>query len=533
MDDLKKALNEIQNLIATGELEQAYDRLVKLLESSENYAELADTARINQADLYAWKSQSLKGTLSGDESRRTQSQLADNALKIVRQLETGKVYFEPEIKPHSSKAWRYYVTGGIGALLIAAGTWYFLNQQAEACPSFGDGYDTRVMILPFLDAQQENPANDIMDELGKWIEQTPKLRNKAIASVHQSFDIQNNYPNSAEAVEIAQNCDAQMLVWGKVRTRQNNRLTLDVRYRLLNAGGVIAAGDTMINQLLTVTKEASLTSDVEAAGRFLYLVLANFNRAQLAANFMKSAEMSIAPAAVAGDSLMQAPVDTSLRLALAEQFIVQNDHDKAIEQYDKVLEHDPENVTARTKRGVLLYQKGEYVASARDLEAVPVKATTNPRALREVQFSALQKSHQPAKAEKVVEAARKEGTFDSVSVVEKKKEVQDSTRAILESRDKWESAPKTKSNYLKAADANLKLGNVNKAEAQASEALKRDPMSAEAVKIKAQAQLEKGDTTKAVQTVRKAINQGVKIDAKTVLPGLKKIVQSGTSGGGR
>lgn len=533
MEDLKKTLDEIQSLIGKGELEQAYERLVKLLESSDTYAELADTARINQADLYSWKAKDLVGRLSGDESRRIQSQLADNALKIVRQLETGKVYFEPEIKPHSSKAWRYYATGGIATLLIAAGVWYFLSQQAEECPEFGEGYNTRVMILPFLDAQQENPADDIMDELSTWIEQTPKLRNKAIASVHRSFDIQKNYPNSAQAVEIAQNCNAQMLVWGKVRKRQSNRLTLDIRYRLLNAGGVIAAGDTMINQLLNVTEEASLTSDVEAAGRFLYLVLANFNRAPIAANFMKSAEKAMAPAAVAGDSLAQMPVDTTMRLALAEQFIVQNDPDKAIEQYDKVLEQHPENVTARTKRGVLLYQKGEYLASSRDLEAVPVEATNAPRALREVQFDALQKSHQPAKAEKIVEAAGKEGSFDSISVVEKKKEVQDSARVIRESRDKWELAPKTKSNYLKAADANLKLGNATKAEAQATEVLKRDPKSAEAVIIKAKAQLERGDTTKAVQTVKKAINEGVRIDAKSALPVLRKVVQPGTSGGGR
>lgn len=533
MEDLKKALDEIQSLIGKGELELAYNQLVKLLESSDTYAELADTARINQADLYTWKAKDLVGRLSGDESRRIQSQLADNALKIVRQLETGKVYFEPEIKPHSSKAWRYYATGGVAALLIAAGIWYFLNQQAEECPSFGEGYDTRVMILPFLDAENEEPAIDIMDELNEWIEQTPALRNKTTAQVHHKFDIQTQYPSSADAVLIAKNCDAQMLVWGKVRKRQSNRLTLDVRYRLLKGGGVIAAGDTMINQLLTVTEEASMTSDVEAAGRFLYLVLANFNRAPIAANFIRSAEKSMAPAAAPGDSLTQMPVDTTMRLALAEQFLVQNDPDKAIEQYDKVLEQHPENITARTKRGVLLYQKGEYLASSRDLEAVPVEATNAPRALREVQFDALQKSHQPAKAAKVVEAAGKEGTFDSMSVVEKTKQVQDSASVIKQSRDKWELAPKTKTSRLKSADLNLKLGNAEKAEAQASEVLKRDPLSAEAVKIKAQAQFAKGDTAKAVQTVRKAINEGVRIDAKSVLPVQRKIVQPGTSGGER
>ena len=531
--EFSKELDEIKKMISQGNLEEGYEHLLKLLNAFADYPELADIARINQAELYQLKAQDLKGAIDPDDARVVTNQLADNALKIVRQLETGKVYFEPEIKPHSSKAWRYYLTGGIATLLLAAAVFYFLNNRTDECPDFGDDFETRVMILPILDAQTENPADDIMDELTKWIEQTPSLEHKASVAVHRRYDIQNEYPNSTQAIEIAKKCEAQMLVWGKKRTLPNNNYILDVRYRLLKAGSVIAAGDTMINQLLRVTEEASLTSDAKAIGRLLYMVLSNYKRAPIAANFMKTMEQSVAPSGMVGDSMARPPIDTSFNLALAEQYIVRREPEKAEALYDNILEQHPDNVTARTKRGALLFQKGEYQASARDLAAVPIESAAAPRALREVQFEALQKSHQPAKADNLLETARREGSFDSASVVEKKKQVQDTAKVVEKSRVKWELAPKTQTNRLNAASDNLKLGNATKAEKIATEVLDRYPRSVEAVKIKAQAQLENGDTAKAVQTVKKAINEGVKIDAKTVLPGLRKIIQPKSAGGGR
>jgi len=528
MDDihLKKALDDIQDLIGKGELEQAYTQLVKLLESSEEYAELADIARVNQADLYTWKAQELIGRLSGDESRRTQSQLADNALKIVRQLKTGKLYFEPEIKPHSSKAWRYYVTGGIGALVVAAGVWYFLSRQEEECVTFDDQYETRVMILPFLDVENEQPAIDIMDELNEWIEQTPTMRDKTIAQVHRKFDIQAQYPSSADAVEIAQNCDVQMLVWGKVRTRQNNSYTLDVRYRLLNAGGVLAAGDTVINRLLEVNPEASLTSDVEAAGRMLYLALANYKRVPIAASLMQEMNKMATVSGLAGDSVASAPVDTMRSFLLADQYLVQKDMEKAKAEYDKVLVYHPDNATAHTKRGALLFQQKKYEAAVRDFEAVPIAASAP--ALKDAKITAYLKTSQPAKAEQELVSAQKEGYFDSTAIADKRKQIQDSTAVLERSRDKWERKPKTSATRLQSAKANLGLGEFSKAETQAKEVLKSQPTNTEAVRIVVEAQLQKGDTTKAKKILQTAEKAGV--DPKSIrLSPLKKILQS--SGG--
>lgn len=523
MDDLNKALEDIQALISKSELEQAYTRLVQLLESSDEYAELADIARVNQADLYTWKAQELIGRLSGDESRRTQSQLADNALKIVRQLKTGKLYFEPEIKPHSSKAWRYYVTGGIGALVLAAGAWYFFSQQE--CPDFGDDFETRVMILPILDAQKENPADDIMDELTKWIEQTPGLEHKTSVAVHRRYDIQNEYPNSTQAVEIAKKCEAQMLVWGKKRTLPNNNYILDVRYRLLKAGNVIAAGDTMINKLLSVTEEASVTSDAKAIGRVLYMALANYKRATFAANFIKSTEKSMAPAGVAGDTMAYAPVDTMLRLAFADNFIVQKEPEKAIEQYDKVLEQYPDNVTARTKRGALFLQQGMFEESLSDLEAVHAEATASAPALRDTRIALYLKTNQPVKARKELANAQKEGSFDSVYIADTRKRIEDSTAALERRRDKLERAPKTTTNVLQSAKANIGLGETSKATTQANVVLKKQPTNTEAVRIVVEAQLQKGDTATAKKILRTAEKAGV--DPKSIrLSPLKKLLQS-------
>ncbi|MBK9336587.1 MAG: tetratricopeptide repeat protein [Lewinellaceae bacterium] len=505
-------LAPVKQLISQGNLEEGYEQLVKLLESSEKYAELANIARINQGDLYQLKSQNLKGTISGDEARRATNQLADNALKIVRLLESGKVSFESEIPPNSSKAWRYYVIGGVGALVVAAVLWFVFFNPSDECPAFSEEAETRVMILPFLGADKKNdPAIDIMDEMNDWIEETPELRVKTLADVHRRYDIDQEYPNSTEAVEIARNCNAQMLVWGKVRGQ-----TLDVRYRLLDAGGVRLAGDTIISRLLSVTEEAGLSSDAKAVSRLLYMVLANYKRTPIAAGAMHAMDESLAALKDSGNEEMS--VDTSTSFIMADHYILKNEPEKAIAVYSKVLEVYPDNPTAHLKRGALLLQSANYRAAARDLEAVPSESKTTNPALREARIKAFLGSSQPEKAKQEVETAKKEGNIDSTWLEQKTIQVKDSTTALQSRRDNMERiVAKSKNNLdarLGAATANLGLGDATSAETQAKEVLRRDPKNVEAVQIAVEAQLQKGDTAKAIQTIKSAERSGA--DLKTL-----------------
>ena len=497
-------------------------------DSEESYAELANIARVNQADLFQLKAQVLKGTIAADDARLTTNQLADKALQLIRQVETGKVFFEEEIKPTSKKALRYYIIGGVVTLAAAFLVWFFWDykKQKDSCPVFSETADLKVMILPFKQTGTESagdPAFDIMDGLNDLIDKTPGLRVRALADVHEQYPIEQDYPNSAQAVEIARNCSVQMLVWGKVRQSGSSSqdYSLDVRYRLLDAGGVHYAGDTTINRLLAVTEEANWVSDARAVSRLLYMVLANQLQVRIAANFLN--ELNPA-ASLDADTLM--PVDTSTSFVLADYYIMKNEKDSAIAVYDRVLEYYPDNVTALKKRGALYFRKEDYSAAARDLEAVCKADPKSADALRKTRVKAYLKSEQPEKAKQELESARKDKSEDGAWLNEKTREVQDSTAALKARRDKMEKmANWSTTAKVGAAKANLGLGETDNALKYAKDALRKDPRNLDAVQIAVDAQLQKGDTAKASSILKEAERAGANVKKIFFTPIRKKPLQ--------
>ena len=526
--ELSQALVAIKQQISQGDLEEGYEQLVKLLDAYAHYAELAEIARVNQADLYQLKSQTLKGTIDPDDARLATNQLTDKALQIIRQLETGKVLFPEDIKPTSSKAWRYYIAGGIVTLALAAVVWWFLGAAEDDCPAFSKTAELKVMILPFKQTGKEKgqvePETDIMDGLNDLIDKTSGLRERAIADVDENFDIDKDYPNSAQAVEIAQHCGAQMLVWGKVNQSGVNDYTVDVRYRLLDAGGVRYAGDTTISRLLEVTKEASWTTDVKAITRLLYMVLANQMRVPIAADVLR--EMAPLTTAALSPDTVPAMVDTSTSLVLADYHIRNKNYDAAIAEYDKVLEYDPANATARTKRGALLFQKEDYSGAARDLEVVKTEDQKTANAIQKTRIQALLKSNQPEKANREVQSALRDKHMDGAWLDQAKREIQDSTRALQRRRDLLEQQV-TRTHAMDArvgaAKANLGLGETAEALRYAKDALKTDPKNLEAVKVAVEAHLQSGDTVSAAKTIKTAERAGANVKAIPFEPIKKRI----------
>ncbi len=523
--ELSQALAAIKQLIGQGRLEEAYDQLVKILDAYSHFAELAHIARVNQADLYQLKSQTLKGTIAPEDARLATNQLADNALQVIRQLEIGKHSFGEPAQPTPSKAWRYYLAGGIVTLATVAVLWYIFRDKEE-CPPFSENSELNVMILPFKKTGKEKdiePEFDIMDNLQKMIDETPGLHNRAIADVHEHYDIDKEYPNSAQVMDIARNCNAQMIVWGKLNQSSGKDYTVDVRYRLLDAGGVRYAGDTTISRLLTVTEEAGWTNDVQAISRLLYLVLANQMRVPIAARILDD----ISSASIAARDTGRVPaVDTSTSFVLADLYIRKNEPEKAIAEYDKILEYDPANSTALQKRGALMLAKEDYSAAARDLEAVTLHDKQAAPAVRDARIKAYLKSGQPDKAQHEIESAREEGALDGTYLREKSAEVRDSMAAVQDRRDRTErmAAAKPKNNRLRtdAAKLNLGLGDTDRALDLAQDVLKRDPKNLEAVQIATDAHLQKGDTASARKTIESAEKAGANVKSIQV-PVIRKL----------
>ncbi len=492
---MKQELSAIEQLIAQGNLATALEQLVALLDRHPRGGELAQVARVNQADLYQLKAALLKGTLAPDDARLTTNQITDSALQIIRRAAEGKfTLIEPEPVPTRSQAWRYYVAGGVVALAVALLVSRFLNRENKA--KFSEETRYRVMVLPFKQTGEKKvsqPEIDIADGLNMLISKTPGLKNIAEADVDEQYDIEKNYPNFTQAADIAEGYGVQMLVWGKINQGEQNEYKLDIRYKLIGDGGT-ETGDTTLGNLLQMREEGrNLVQDVEAVTRLMYIVLANHAKIPVLPSLIA------AVATPADSALSMVPAaDTSLLLGLAQNHANAHETDKAIATYTQVLDAYPANREARVKRGSLLYEKGEYAAAARDLEAAaPDPKLAQPELLK-VRFNARLQSGQPGKASEDLKSLQEKTSktaTDGTWLFRKDQQLQDSLMALRQERDRREqlaqAKPKDSKLQAGAAQANLGLGDTERAIKSANKAIKQNPKNEEAVDVAVEAHLQK------------------------------------------
>ncbi|MEI6411474.1 MAG: tetratricopeptide repeat protein [Bacteroidota bacterium] len=505
----------IEALIGQGQLEQALDQLVIILDSDPQYAELAKAARVNQGELYQVKAQVLKGTIDTEDAQLANNKIADRALEIIKLAKLGRVTLENEQTPSPRKAWRYYAAGGIVTLAAVLLIWRFFGTAASDCPRFKPEIKFRVLILPFRQTGENKtgePAIEIADGLNTLISKTPNL--DTISTVEVKDNYTDGYPSPQHAEEIANQCGVQMIVWGKINQTSTENYKLDIRYRLLNAGKVYGSGDTSVNNLLESKNQGQLIRDIGTVTEMLYIVLAN--KANVPVN--NSLFASLMPKLSASDiEKSGSKPDTSLLLLLAANVYRQNPKE-AIKIYDQVIKEYPEHTEARQKRGALLYEQGDYAGAVRDLDfAAPNAANASPDLLKYRADAALQ-SGQPIKAQDDIDvlSTRKTDKNDSNWVLEKRKAVEDSLANLRIYRDKLEkqvkSQPRNVKARIKAAKANNQLGEPERSlKVLNVSSDKAAPKSDQEAVIAIEAHLMKHDTVSARSVLAKAEKAGFNV----------------------
>jgi Flp pilus assembly protein TadD len=513
-------LPDIKQLIGAGNVEPALAKLIEVLESDPRYAELAQIVRVNQADLYQNKAAMLKGTVSSEDTRLAMNQIADNALQVISRLEKGQFSVSGQDgQPAHPQRWRYYVAGGIVALAAAIVIWRLLGggftSASESCPNFGDTYKWKVMVLPFKQTGEKiiNPELEISDGLNVLINQTPGMKSQIIADVNERYKIDENYPNPAEAADLARNCDAQMIVWGKINSSNSagkKDYKLDVFYKLLDAGGVLLTGDTTLSHLLQIKEDGQvkLVEDVNAIVRLLYVVLANQSRMPIASNLLKDGGIPTMNTTNDG-----APTDTAIALAMADNLVQNGEKEKAIAVYSNVLEAYPEHSEARQKRGALLYEKGDYAAASRDLDAAAPQIEKASHDILKIRVEAALKSGQPDKASDDLKYLKNAQTGDGTWLQTKRAEINDSLLVFRAARDKKEkmatSQPQSTKAQIDAGRANIAVGDSDRAIKNAEKALKINPKNVDAYEIKIVANAQKGDTAQVREELEQARREGI------------------------
>lgn len=517
MDDSAK-LNSIRMAIGQGELERALDEFVAFLDSDDKFSELLNTVRINQGNFQETKNQLLKGTISVAEARQSNNQVTDNLLNIAEMVERGELGFSKKISGEAVKKirWQYFVIGGLVALVGAFLVWKYLSLNEKKCPTWKNGADLKVMILPFktlgkMDGKIE-PEIDLQDELDKIAGDNGI---DADVRANQQFDIEALYPNSNEALAIAKDCDAEMIIWGKINQKTADSYSFDVKYKLLDVGGVKITGDTSITRLISSAGEGGFSEDIERVSRFLFVVIANrLQRSDVALKIMERTLSERVDTGATIRSQTLAAADTSLHLQMAYTFAKTGKPKKAVEEYSKVLEVAPQNWTAMQNRGIAKFEAKDFEGAAIDLETAQSVSNVRPTAdLLKIQAESNLNSNRLEAAKTALDDYQKtRGSVDKWTV-EKKSEYDKRLATAEAERKKSELAANQKPNdtraNLRAANSNLKLGNSVKATQFADRTLKKNPKNVEAWAVKIEAANHEDGAEAAQKVVEEAEAKGV------------------------
>ncbi len=511
--DLPKVLPAIKALIGEGNIETAMVQLVSLLDSDPSYSELAQVARVNQGELYQVKAQSIRNTISSEAAQLATNQVTNNALQIIHRLEAGRFTFQDGLPaPTRSQAWRYYVIGGLVALVGAFFVWRLTHRApVDNCPQYDSKTRFKVMILPFKQTGEKkgtDPAIDISDGLNVLFSKAQNLKNQAVADVNEQYDISLNYPSLTEATNMAQGCGVQMIVWGKINETTDQGYKLDIRYKLLD-GSTATTGDTTLGNLLKMNDFGALTRDVDAATRLLYIVLANWASIPIASNLLEETPLAARLDTV---STLALP-DTTMLLAVAQGHLVKKENDKALAIYDQLLEAYPDQPNLRRRRGALLYKKGDFAGAAADLQVAAPNASAADPDLLKIRAQASLKSGQPAKATKDLNAVRQKKPLDGAWIDKTEREAAASTQMIqqrlVDEERRAAAQPRDPDLQATAAKSNLALGRTEKALSHAKKAIKNDPKAPAGYEVAVEANLQKGDTSSVRRLIEAAQLHGI------------------------
>ncbi len=551
MEPHSAALQTIKNQIAQGEVEQALPPLVTLLESNPAYAELLQAARVNQADLYQLKAQVLKGTIGADEARLVTNQITDNTLQIISRVEAGKLtLFDPQpanAEPTPSKAWRYYVAGGIVTLAgVLIAMRIFAGPKEEACPEFGKDKTLKVLVLPFLkvgedkDKSKKSPEFDIALNLRRRFTKNIQLARIAEADVKEAYDIEKNYPNPDEALGIARECGADLIVWGRIDVDNNPTDMADVEYRLVDPRKSKISDDPAINQLLAITGQGIWHDNLDIISMQLYLIITNHAAVPIDNGILDSilvhsqtpmvayaepdapyTDESSDPIPMA--SRVSATNTTYTLLSVGDLATRRNKLDTAINIYNRTLVMNPNNVDALRKRGALLFEKGDFANAAQDFDMALRRDTAHAKELQTKQIEAYRRSGQPDKAAKCLKEFRKKNASPDQStsawIAKEEKSIETTRMAALKEADALnQQLARSKrvdvTKQIAAAQANRNVGRFDQAETQARVAVTKAPANPEANNLLIDLLIDKGDTAAAKKIISRAAKSGVRLKAR-------------------
>ncbi|MCB0675191.1 MAG: tetratricopeptide repeat protein [Saprospiraceae bacterium] len=365
--------NQIDQLVGSGKTEQALHQAIEFLATGSRYRALYRIALNTKALFEKTRQSEQRGLITGEAALVQFNLINDTLLKLADDIREQRLVpqgFDERVSRRRGGTRSLLLVIALVLLAIAGGLWFYLRSDAVQCPGFPGDSQLNVLLLPFKnlrsgDLRPEYSIKERLDDLA--LEHQLETSTQVFERYYQQQDAQ--LPDFELATRIGDDCRAKLIVWGTAESLSNGQIDVSSKFKFLGEASqptfqkIKLEGETQIDTIPSVSsiaREGNLTKDIED------LILTLFG---LIAHEQGDYQASI-------DALEQSSRsgDTSsfllTQMALADSYLATQQTDKALQQYDRVLEVHPDYSLARNNRGILLYEKGNFQEAVQDFSNI-------------------------------------------------------------------------------------------------------------------------------------------------------------------
>lgn len=209
----EKLHQTIQALIADGNTKEVFSFLRK----QDLPAQQSATIALIEAEFNELQKSSLKGVISFQEERLAKNKINDKLLSLYQA--EGSTIHPPNKTSNLSR-----LLVGVLLLAFAGGLIWWFGSVQHTCPSFPKEVRNKIIIMPF-----ENVAGGVAKPQTVLIDRINQLAHKnnlsTVAGLGASKDV-----NRRNASLIAQNCKANVIIWGTYSSSDSLRINLNYHF---------------------------------------------------------------------------------------------------------------------------------------------------------------------------------------------------------------------------------------------------------------------------------------------------------------
>lgn len=539
----QQLIKDVKERTGRADLEGALHLLDDFTLTDAKYDDLHDQVVQAKAQLSQLQKDQNAGVISFENAKLSLNQVTRQILAILDELET-------EDKPVPQKTGRkrliFLLSASVLMVVLGSlGAYWWINREkppgeeeedpstitSSSCADFDEpDAEFRVLILPYFSF---SPV-PIRTHIGVRL-RLGDLRDKYLIKLESevygdsTLAFSDKYPaNSDEASKYVRTCSSEypidMVIWGTEDQLDDDRKFITTKYKLIGHDNFnltkLKISDTdvdTIRSLSSILAQGEVTGEIEQVIKFLFGLIK-----------YETGDYNDAIAALKETQTQQ--LDSSAQLTknmlLFDSYIQQNDENGALAALDSALATHPEYALALNNRAAIYYKRKKYEAAAADMEVANEKLPEDPTivANRLRTSLAVEKIYAARESLNKLQELTREETVDLKSkdlvaktpvvldnIKRRQESVIESTQAILE------KDPKNLAALQEQAETYLKQGNFQDAIKLANEMLSVNPRQRTAYLILLEAYIELKREKEIIETVRRAIRNG--LDKTALLEG--------------